>query len=66
MRLLKYIKEFNISELSYPGNLGAMEMMKFFDIASSEEKKEMDSILRSNDWKKFKKLILKVVGVKLQ
>jgi hypothetical protein len=55
-----------LTEASYPKNMGAMEMMQFYDKATREEEKEMDDILERKDWESFKKLIYKVVGIKLQ
>lgn len=55
----------HINEAAYPGNIGMMEMMKFFNMASPEEKKEMNRITENSDWEAFKALIYKVTKVKL-
>ena len=54
------------NEAAYPGNLGFVELCKFWDIASKSEKSKMDDILQKEDWIGFKRLINKVVKVKLK
>lgn len=55
-----------ITEAAYPGNLGAIEMMKFYQLASNDEIKNMEKIAKSNNWKAFKVLIKKVLKIDLK
>jgi hypothetical protein len=54
-----------LSELSYPGNIGMMELMKFQKIATPEQKVRMKFLL-STDKKAAWNLLQHVTGVKLQ
>lgn len=53
-----------IKELSYPGNIGMMELMKFQKVATPEEKVRM-KLLLSTDKKAAWELLQSVVGTKL-
>lgn len=53
-------------EASYFGNLGFVEMAKFFQIASKKEEEEMQKIVDREDWEEYKKLIFKVLKIKLK
>lgn len=53
-----------INELSYPGNIGMMELIKFQKIATPEEKVRM-KLLLSTDKKAAWELLQSVVGTKL-
>lgn len=53
-------------EASYSGNLGFVEMMKFFQKASKKEQDEMKKIVDNEDWEGYKKLIFKVLKIKLR
>jgi putative chitinase len=53
-------------EASYPGNIGAMEMAKFFKQADDEQKKLLKQLINNNKRGLAWKLIQDVVGVKLQ
>lgn len=55
-----------VGEASYPGNLGAMETFKFFNIASEEDKRKLKKLIAQGNKKLAWKLIQDVVGVKLQ
>ena len=55
-----------LNEESYVGNLGAIEMFKFYQIASDIEIEEMEKIAKNKNWVAFKKLIKKVLGVELK
>lgn len=54
-----------IDEAIYYGNLGFEELVKFYKIATKEDKKEMEKILKAGDWLKFKSLIAKVTNERL-
>jgi len=54
-----------LSELSYPGNIGMMELMKFQKVATPEQKVRMRFLL-STDKKAAWNLLQHVTGVKLQ
>lgn len=54
-----------VNELSYPGNIGAMEMVAFFKKASPEQKALMKNLLAQKDRDAIYKLIKEVTGVQL-
>jgi hypothetical protein len=54
-----------LNELSYPSNIGMMEMFKFYQTASGEQKAEMKTLLAAKDFKKAWELLQQVTGVKL-
>lgn len=47
-------------------NIGFEEMVKFYNQASPQDIKQMEKIIKKNDWNKFKALIKKTLGVELQ
>lgn len=53
-------------EASYPGNIGAMEVMKFFQIADDKQKKLFKDLVAKGKKGLAWKLIQDTVGVKLQ
>lgn len=55
-----------ITEASYPGNIGFAEMAKFYKNASKSEIKEMEKIVKAEDWEGFKKMIQKTINIKLK
>mgnify|MGYP001106719003 CR=1 FL=1 len=55
-----------LTEASYPGNIGAIEMIKFFQNASDNDIKSMQKIVDAKNWTSYKKLIKKVLGVDLK
>lgn len=57
-------KEF-ISEAAYPGNLGMMELMQFYKIASPEIKKTLKSLLAAGKKEEALQLLQKVTKTKL-
>ena len=56
----------NIDEAAYPGNIGFEELMSFYNNASDKEIKEMEDIIKKNNWMAFKDMIYKVLGKKLK
>jgi hypothetical protein len=46
-------------------NIGFEEMVKFYNRATPQEIKQMEKVIKKNDWNKFKALIKKVLGVEL-
>lgn len=56
----------NINEAAYKGNMGFEEMMKFYRVASKEDKEKMEKIVKDNNWSAYKRLIKRVLGVQLQ
>lgn len=59
------MKKNNIDEASYAGNIGAMEMFKFHQKASSEDKKKLQSHIQQKRTKEAWKLVQRVTGTKL-
>lgn len=65
MRQLLERLERKCDEAAYPGNLGAVEMMRFYQIASKDEIAEMEKLLARGKNRAAVKLLQKVTGVKL-
>lgn len=55
-----------ISEESYVGNIGMMEMFKFFEVATSEQKKQMKELIAAHKQDEAWELLKQVTGVKLK
>lgn len=54
-----------LSELSYEGNMGIVEMFQFYRVATKEQKARMEKVIKSNSWDEYKKLIYETLGVQL-
>lgn len=50
---------------SYPGNLGMMELVKFYKVATPEQKHAMQSYLGKKEFDQAWELLQRVSGVKL-
>ena len=55
-----------MNEASYLGNIGFVEMCKFWKEASKDEENKMNRIIKNEDWEGFKSLIYSVINVKLR
>ena len=55
-----------IKELSYSGNLGVMELVRFFEKASPQEIRLFKSAVEAKMPKKALKIVQNVTGVKLR
>jgi len=55
-----------INEAAYVGNMGFAEMVAFYQKASPADQVKMDAAVKKDDFKLFKKLIQKVLGVALK
>lgn len=55
----------HINEASYAGNIGIMELIKFKQKATPEQKKEFDRLLADKKTQKVWELVQQVTGVKL-
>lgn len=55
-----------IFEAAYEGNLGFVEMMKFYKKASGDDIKRMEVFLDKGAWQKAWDLLKKVTGVALR
>lgn len=62
---MEMFKNFSTA-LTYPGNIGIIELFKFYDIATEAQKDKLNEIMERGDWKKFKKIISEVLGVDLK
>ena len=60
---VQYFK--HMGEAAYPGNIGAMEMFKFHQKATDEQKKKLQQHIKNKDSKAAWKHIQSVTGVKL-
>jgi 3-keto-L-gulonate-6-phosphate decarboxylase len=54
-----------IEEAAYIGNIGAMEMFKFHQKASDQQKKKLNDLIKKKDTKNAWKHVQTVTGVKL-
>lgn len=63
---LSFIWEDEIKEAAYKFNIGFEEMVRFYNQASPREIRQMEKIVKTNNWQKFKALIKKVLGVELK
>lgn len=54
-----------VTELSYAGNLGVMELVDFYDRASNSQVSMLQNFIDAKKWDKAHALIQKVTGVKL-
>jgi hypothetical protein len=55
----------SIEEAAYKGNLGMMEMMKFFEVATAEQKTKLKKLIADKNKSAAFKLIQDVTGMKL-
>lgn len=55
-----------LEEASYPGNLGFVEMMKFYQIAGKDDIRKMEKHLKANEPDKAWELLKKTTKVSLQ
>jgi len=65
MKFDKWVLMESLTEASYPKNIGIIEMVKFYKVASKSEVKEMEKIVERKDWDAFRELVKKVLGVEL-
>jgi nicotinic acid mononucleotide adenylyltransferase len=59
------MKDCSMSEAAYKGNIGMMEMMKFFEVASKEQKEKLKKLIADKNQSAAWKLIQDVTGMKL-
>ena len=62
---MKFREYLIIQEAVYSGNIGMMEMFKFYQVANGAQKNEMKIYIEKKLFKKAWELIEKVTGVKL-
>jgi predicted chitinase len=55
-----------LTEAAYPGNIGMMELVKFYQQSSKEQKDLLKKLIDSGDKSKAWQLVQQVTGVKLQ
>lgn len=53
-------------EISYEGNIGLHEMVKFFQVATPEEVSRFEDLMSVNDLPNAWELLQQVVGVRLK
>lgn len=60
-------KEFlSLSEASYEGNIGMMEMFKFYQVASPEQKAKMKALIFNHKQDEAWEFLQQVTGMKLR
>jgi hypothetical protein len=62
---MKKFDKWLITEQSYPGNIGVMEMIAFYNKANKQQIKQMEKVAKKKDWEAFKAIIKEVTGVEL-
>jgi pentatricopeptide repeat protein len=55
-----------LNELNYPGNIGVMEMVKFYKVASPEQKTLMKSLIAAGKTEEAWQLLQQVTQQQLQ
>ncbi len=68
-QMLDSISKMNSSltvEAEYKGNIGAMELFKFYQVAKEAEKNELKKLIQAKKTKDAWQLIQKITGMKLQ
>lgn len=60
------LEELVMIEAAYKGNIGMMEMFKFYQKATAEEKAKMKQLLDSKKFDDAWEFLQKVTGVKLE
>ncbi len=63
---MKFRQYLYLNEVAYKGNIGFEEMVRFMDVADESQIKKMENLIKKANWKGFKKLIEKVLGVILK
>jgi hypothetical protein len=68
MNLENYLREEMIvlDEAAYPGNIGFVEMVEFYQKATEQQIKQMEKIIKRNDFIGFANMIKKTIGVELK
>jgi hypothetical protein len=64
MSLIRQLNEL-LDEESYPGNIGMIEMVKFYNIATAEQKRKMKDLIASKKFDAAWDFLQQVTGVKL-
>jgi len=59
------MKDCSMYEAAYKGNIGAMEMMKFFQVATPQEKEKLKKLIADKNQSAAWKMIQDVTGMKL-
>ena len=65
MKINEIINESVVKELAYPGNIGIMELSKFFQTATDEQKVHFKKLKAAGQMEEAWKYMQSVVGVKL-
>lgn len=60
------LEDYDVEEASYPGNIGVMELIKFFKEASPSQQEMFKKLVNTGEKKLAWFLVQKVTGVKLQ
>jgi len=55
-----------LSELSYKGNVGIMELVEFFKRSSPSQKRRFDSLVAAKRYEEAWKMVEKILGTTLE
>jgi hypothetical protein len=64
--MLTFHQFLTITEAVYHGNLGFMELVQFYKVATPAQKAHLDSLIKQNKLKDGWEFFQSVVGVKLK
>ena len=59
------LEEISLVEASYKGNIGMLEMFKFYQVATAAQKTEMKSLINAKKYDEAWKLLQSVTNVRL-
>lgn len=65
-KILPNVKPVQVKEVVYQNNAGIMEVFKFFNVATDEQKKQFDDLVNSGNQNAALKLVEKIIGIKFQ
>ena len=60
------LEDLSLVEAPYKGNIGMMEMFKFYEIASPTQKEKMKALIAAKKFNEAWTFLQDVTGVKLQ
>jgi hypothetical protein len=63
---MKILEVTQIDELNYPGNIGMMEMARFYQVATQEQKLHMKSLIAQQKTEEAWKFLQEVSKMQLQ
>lgn len=56
----------SLTEAVYKNNIGFVEMVQLYQKASPSEIKELEKLIKEEDWEGYKKIVEKILKIKLK